>query len=96
MHRAHVWLGLAVLMLLLPAAAVGQNQPSKPRVDLSGDDLPAGAIARCGTIRYRHGGPIAGIAYSPDGKLLASSGRDGVRLMGRLGMWLGPDVYVGV
>jgi hypothetical protein len=44
------------------------------RVDASGDPLPPGALARCGTVRWRVPGGALHVAYSPDGKLVAASG----------------------
>jgi len=55
-------------------------QELMPR-DRYGDLLPEGALLRLGTARLRHQGPVLALAYSPDGKILASGDANGtVRL----------------
>jgi RNA polymerase sigma factor (sigma-70 family) len=41
--------------------------------DFYGDPLPPGAVARMGTMRWRHIGTIISVVYSPDGKTIATS-----------------------
>src|SRR4051794_13868907 len=83
--RAGVRLSWAAL-LLTAAACLGGDPPSarprtgpapQPRLDGHGDPLPPGAFARIGTTRLWTRCKTPPLAYSPDGKLIASGEYDG-------------------
>jgi RNA polymerase sigma factor (sigma-70 family) len=77
--------GLAQPQPVAQAAAPDERSPEKPaapgearvKLDLYGDPLPQGALARMGHMRFRHRGGVAAFAYAPDGKTLISADSDG-------------------
>jgi WD40 repeat protein len=60
--------------LMASGPLLAADSDEKASQDLYGDPLPPGALARLGTVRFRHAASSA--AYSPDGKLLAIGGAD--------------------
>jgi RNA polymerase sigma factor (sigma-70 family) len=59
-----------------PAVAIAAPAPPRqPAVDAFGEPLPAGAVARFGDSRLRHGGPLYALAFSADGSELVGGGR---------------------
>jgi RNA polymerase sigma factor (sigma-70 family) len=65
-----------------PAAASGSGPEPKQQVaevrrDRRGDPLPAGALARLGTIRFRHTDMVSDAVFSRDGKTLITGDRSG-------------------
>jgi WD40 repeat protein len=63
---------------MLPVARgfAGEETEKRPQVDHRGDPLPSLARLRIGTTRFRHGGEIVALAFSPDGRSIATLGRD--------------------
>ena len=62
------------IMVFILAADIQAEPPAK--VDAFGDPLPPGAIARLGTVRWRHADGASFVAFLPDGKTLLSAGGD--------------------
>ena len=76
MRRQRFLLTVTCLVLGQLPASAGEKGPPRSRsrrTDCYGDPLPLGAVARIGTTRLRHPGADC-LAFSPDGKLLASVG----------------------
>jgi WD40 repeat protein len=74
--------GLARQWAITPTSPASSDRATPVvQKDRQGDSLPAGAIARLGTIRLRHAGAVRAVAFALDGQMIASAGDDGaVRL----------------
>jgi YD repeat-containing protein len=91
--------GIVLVVGLLTAAA-----PAAAGTDLYGDPLPPGALVRIGSARFRHPDAVMTVAYAPDGKTVATGGRDGsVRIWDlttgkerrRIGLWASESTPIG-
>jgi WD40 repeat protein len=79
---------MALLLTAATASARGEppicelERPPPPRAltDLFGDPLPKGAVARLGTVRWRHAASTFSAAFTPDGATIVTSGYDGFRV----------------
>lgn len=69
--------GLAALGLALPELACSQEKNPPPHSDCRGDALPAGVLARLGTVQFTHGSLAA---FSPDGKIVVTADHAGVHV----------------
>src|SRR5262245_49090225 len=64
----------AGLALSPPMPSSGRAGEPPARTDLYGDPLPAGAITRLGTVRWRAQHEIRRMAFAPGGQYLATTG----------------------
>jgi len=64
--------------LALVAFAYMGDAQEKMKTDSAGDALPQGAIARMGTLRWRHGEAVSFVAFTGDGKGVVTASNDNI------------------
>src|SRR6516225_620955 len=72
-------LTVAALLALGLVPCVSGAQPGEQKAagkDVYGDPLPEGAVARAGTVRWRHSTTVSFAAFLPDGKSVLSVSDD--------------------
>jgi WD40 repeat protein len=67
---------LAFATLAFTSSSLFADEPPKAKPPADPESLPEHAVARFGTIRFRHGAPITALAISSDGKYIASGSGD--------------------
>jgi WD40 repeat protein len=79
-----------VLGWLTPARSQEKQAPgTSQRLDLFGDPLTGGAVARLGSSRFHHQGGLIAAAFAPDGKCVVVGGLEGSGVS--LRFWQLPD-----
>jgi WD40 repeat protein len=71
-------LGVAVLGVAVLGTGQAQEGAQSAATDRNGDSLPVGALARLGSLRWRHAEPILFVAFVQDGKAVLTGGQDQV------------------
>ena len=70
------WLMTISMLLIISLSGQGQG----PGFDAQGDALPPGALARLGSLRFRHDAPITCQAITHDIRLIATGGGRSIRI----------------
>jgi RNA polymerase sigma factor (sigma-70 family) len=88
--KAAVALGLVLTAGVLAAGLIGVEAPAGPQAPPApppaaqrgqpDDPLPAGALARLGTVAFRHGTIVRQVLATPDGRTVFSLSHDAIRV----------------
>jgi WD40 repeat protein len=70
MLQQYAW---ALMLALMSVSTLAAQSNAKPRLDAYGDPLPDRAIARLGTLRWKHECDVNSVLYSPDGKKILTA-----------------------
>lgn len=73
MAKVHFALAACLFLVFISG---GRGEEPAPK-DVHGAVLPAGALARLGTVRWRHGAAVTFVAHTPDGTGLITDCQDG-------------------